>query len=186
MAAKTLLIPVAALGEAEKIGFLELSITLSSDKSVRHNPFQRLAQPGLKLAEAAAWRAWEVIPPPVAVDVRVANPIFGLTNASGAALGLALCPFLCTSDAAYRIAIVMGGLDEGVQISAVGQLAAKLRAIQKLGYREMPTLLIYADDGSYEAQQEAAGLAKLNIAVRPVETFNQACLACQGGLQSSR
>ena len=186
MATKTMLIPVAALGEAERIGFLELSITPRQASSAQHNPFQRLAQPGLKQAEAAAWRAWEVIPPPLAVDVRVASPIFGLTNASGAALGLALCPFLCTSDAAYRIAIVMGGLDEGVQISAVGQLAGKLRAIRKLGYRAEPTLLVYADDGSDEAQQEAAGLAMLNIAVRPVETFNQACLVCQGDLHSSQ
>ncbi len=186
MAAKTLFIPVAALGQADKIDFLELAITPASDKAPRHDPFQRLAQPGLEQAEAAAWQAWETILPPVAVNVRVASPIFGLTNSTGAALGLALCPFLCAPGAAYRVAIVMGGLEGGVQVSAVANLAAKLRAIRRFGYREEPTLLIYASDGTEEARQEAAGLAALNIAVRQVETFNQACLAGVGELALSK
>lgn len=185
MAAKTLLIPVAALGEAGKIGFLELAIEPANAQVSPHDPFQRLAQPGLEEAEAAARRAWQAVPPPLAVQVRVASPCFGLTNSTGAALGLALCPFLCTPAAPYRVAMVMGSLEgDGtnslISIGAVSQLAEKLRAIRLRGYRQSPTLLIYADDGSDEARREASGLAALNIAVRRVVNFTQACRACDG------
>lgn len=185
MAAKTLLIPVAALGEVDKVGFLELAIAAARAPATPHNPFQRLAQPGLEQAEAAARRAWAAVPPPLAVDVRVASPCFGLTNASGAALGLALCPFLAAPGAAYRVAIVMGslgfvGANGGIVVGAVGQLAAKLHAIRQRGYRTVPTLLIYADDGSDAARREACGLAELNIAVRRVGSFDAACRACDG------
>ncbi|PZN71221.1 MAG: hypothetical protein DM484_26815 [Candidatus Methylumidiphilus alinenensis] len=186
MAAKTLLIPVAALGETDKIGFLELTVEPASVPVDRHNPFQRLAQPGLEEAEAAARRAWSEVPPPLAVKVRVASPCFGLTNSTGAALGLALCPFLCAPAAlSYQYAIVMGslqfdGADGRIHIGAAGQLVAKLRAIRSRGYRRSPTLLIYASDGSDEAQREAAGLAALNIAVRRVGTFDEACRVCDG------
>ena len=186
MAAKTRLLPVAALGEAGKIGFLELAVEPANAQVSPHDPFQGLAQPGLEEAEAAARRAWQAVPPPLAVQVRVASPCFGLTNSTGAALGLALCPFLCAPAAAYRVAMVMGSLEvDGanglISIGAVSQLAEKLRAIRLRGYRQPPSLLIYADDGSDEARREASGLAALNIAVRRVVNFTQACRACDGG-----
>jgi hypothetical protein len=185
MAAKTLLIPVAALGEADKIGFLELAIDIARAPATPHDPFRRLAQPGLEQAEAAARRAWQSAPPPLAVEVRVATPCLGLTNSTGAALGLALCPFLASPLSPYPVAIVMGGLGlcnaKGcIQIGAVSQLAAKLHAIRRRGYRAAPTLLVYADDGSDAARREASGLAELNIAARRVDTFSAACQACDG------
>ena len=72
------------------------------------------------------------------------------------------------------------GAGGGIHIGAVSHLAAKFRGIGSRGYRRSPTLLIYADDGSDEAQREAAGLAALNIAVRRVETFDEACRVCAG------
>jgi len=183
MPAKTLLIPVAALGKVDRIGFLELAVEMAVNPVLPHDPFRRLAQPGLEQAETVARRAWGVLTPPVAVNVRVTGPRFGLTNSAGAALGLALCPFLAVRP--YRIAIAMGSLhfhdgNGGIRVGAVGQLAAKLRAIREHGYRTEPTLLVYADDGSAAARHEAGGLAALNIAVRRVETLEQACRAGEG------
>jgi hypothetical protein len=187
MPTKTLLIPVTVLAaETDKISLLEFFIDpVKTQAMPPHNPFQRLAQPGLNEAETAAWRAWATLPPPTAVNVRVISPCLGLTNSAGASLGLALSPFLCAPTAPYRVAIVMGSLefdraDGGIGVSAVAELPVLFAAIRARGYRMEPTLLIYADDGSDAARHEAAQLAALNIAVRRVETFAEACRACDG------
>lgn len=189
MPSKSLRIPIAALGEAGRIEFLELWIKplaqSPSDSLVQPNPFGQLAQPGLEEAIAAAHQAWSAVAPPGPVKVSIASPGFGLTNSAGAALGLALCPFLAAPDAPYKNSLVMGGLafdKADVGVSAVDQLATKLRAIRAQGYQVEPVLLIYADDGDPETHNEASQLAALNIAVRCVTTFREACRVCDGSL----
>lgn len=187
MSNKRLSIPVALLSQSERVGFLEFFIepaeTAPRNQAAWQDPFRGLAQPGLEPAIAAARRAWDVIPPPVPFHIAVVNPMAGLTNSSGAALGLALCPFLAAPDSPYGDSIVMGSLDFGgaePRIGKVDHLPAKLRAIRTQGPRTTPTLLLFADDGDPATARETLELLKLNITVRPVETLREACRACMG------
>jgi len=190
MASKTLLIPVASMAEPDKVNFLELAVE-PADGLKPDDALQALGQVGLALqqAAAAALRAWTAFAPPETVKVRLANPVgVNVTNSRGAALGLALSPFLHGPDAPYRVAIVMGGLefleDGLLVVSPTDCLAEILRAIQARGYRMEPVLLILPWDGCGEEEEAILlNLAALNIAVRRVNTFAEACWACEGRIE---
>lgn len=183
MANKCLRIPVAPLDRPERASFLDFFIEPAETglfgRGAGSDPFRAVAQPGLEPAIAMARRAWDTLPPPPPFHIRLVNPLAGLSNASGAALGLALCPFLAASP--YRESIVMGSLAFSggeARVGAVGHLAAKLRAVRAEGHREAPALLVFADDGDSATAAETLELLKLNITVRPVETLREACRAC--------
>lgn len=200
MSRKTLYIPLISLIEPDiepkHGGLLEVWIEPGGYGARTEESLRRLRGHGLGVALSAAQAALAVagLPPPGGL-VReppvwqVANPDPRLSNAAGAALGIALgwllydgrCPGHRLIASGQFLAAAPSG---GAVLSPDPRLSGKLRAALALGpqARPLPFLVpAHIDNGIKTVQDCAepiATLAALNIRVLPVTSLEEAVAAC--------
>lgn len=182
---KTMRVPLVELAEPGQGGFLEFWVEPAPPGS---DPFQGLAAAPLQTALRAAREALAGLPPPqFPCQVFLANSELAVSASAGAALALALCPFLLRPDWPYPHYAVTGTLlppgraGEPLRIGDSGHLPAKLEALCRLGYQVEPLLLILPRVGQDAGLGEIGGrLVAQNIAVRRVADLDEAFAACSG------
>lgn len=201
MARKTVWIPLVPLGEpaheSERSVLLHLWIEPGGYGANTEESLQRLRGYGLAVALADAQAALAVagLPPPSRSLVReppvwqVANPDPRLSNAAGAALGIALGSLLYDGRCPGERLIASGQFlsappSSGAVLAPDPRLAAKLRAVLAFGLQDEPLPFLAparTADGVETAQACAeliASLATLNIPVLPVTSLEEAVAAC--------
>ena len=201
MARKTIWIPLVSLAEppneSECGALLHLWIEPGGYGANTEESLQRLRGYGLAVAlsDARAALAMAGLPPQASNRIReppvwqVANPDARLSNAAGAALGIALGALLydgrCPGERLIASGQFLPAAPAGSAVLAPDpRLAAKLRAVLIFGPQDEPLPFLVparTADGVETAQDCAeliASLAALNIRVLPVASLEEAVAAC--------
>lgn len=191
---KTVLVPLLELADPAAASFLELWVepVVEPVGEPATDGLESLAFGPLKSAVTVARRALACLPAPARpAAATLMTPNVALAHSAGAALALALCPFLLRADFPYSRHIITGTLDfpagGAVGIGDSGHIRHKLEAVRGLGQQREPLLLLLPGRA---VGPDLAGLlgelAVLNIAVRPVSTLAEALDACTGRLLEAK
>lgn len=178
MPSKRLYIPVAALDEPASVSFFECCLEPASQRDL--GELDALTRLGLVQAAKMAGQAWAVLDAP-GVRLTPLSLDLSITNSAGAALGLALSPYLADPRQPCHTSFVMGGLEFAggdAKLSAVASLAVKLKAIRALGRPGSPALLLFADDKQAETRAEVEALVRSGFRVLLVQSLREARQAC--------
>ena len=201
MERKTVWIPLVSLTEptheSERSVLLHLWIEPGGYGARPEESWQRLHGCGLGVALAAAQTALAAagLPPPSRRLLheppvwQIANPDPRLSNAAGAALGIALGTLLYEGRCPGERLIASGQFlsappARGAMLAPDPRLAAKLCAVRAFGPQDEPLPFLapaHTADGVETAQACAeliATLAALNIRVLPVASLEEAVAAC--------
>jgi hypothetical protein len=200
---KTVLIPVVPLSPGPERYLLELIVEPAGPGAGSAPVLHPLKNHGLEAAVTLAETALRVVRLPSSPRlwtsrratlgppaVFVANPLPGLSNARGAALGIALGLLMYDGHCPGDRLIATGQLLPAdstaglIKVEATDGLAAKLSTALTLGYQRQPLPFIVparTQDGRDTQERCAAtvrGLANYNIHVLPVASLQEAVAAC--------
>lgn len=182
---KTVLIPLMELAEPRQASFMELWV---EPGQAGFDGLETLAAGPLQQAVAQTRAAIKPLScPAVPARTRLMSANLRLSDGSGAGLGLALCPYLLDPAYPYSRYIINGGIQQdsrGAKVVSGSPLLQCLDAISALGYQAEPVLFLFPKTNFNEPALSRCGeLASLNIAVRPVDSLDQAFAACTGYLE---
>ncbi|MFO1434708.1 MAG: hypothetical protein U1F76_32280 [Candidatus Competibacteraceae bacterium] len=201
MSRKTILIPAVELAEPEHGELLELLIEPAGLGAGTEPQLELLYAHGLGVAVAAAQaalstarlppaRSWIApaawLGPPV---LYLANPRANLSNAAGAALGIALGLLMYAQRCPGQRLLATGALTisaaSPVKIGPDRWLAAKLKLALTLESQEQPLLFLVPAQVTPGVPTQTrcavpiAALARLKIHVVPVNSLEEAVAACE-------
>ncbi len=202
MSRKTVLIPAVELAEPEHGELLELLIEPAGLGAGAEPQLELLYAHGLGVAVAAAQAALSTarLPPPARSLISpatwlgppvlyLANPRANLSNAAGAALGIALGLLLYAQRCPGQRLLATGALTisvaSPVKIGPDRWLADKLKLALALGSQEQPLPFLVPAQVTPGVPTQTrcavliAALARLNIHVVPVNSLEEAVAACR-------